>query len=155
SFEQLVAAPVDELNGHPFVRGPLGPLRNVLVPPLLRRLSSVYSSIGAVEWNADEVPHQLRVLLDGCLDGLIELAPLRVAKHIDVLGLPSPLGVIAQNCVTLDSRIRSALPNEPRTGRAFGVRQLRTQLLEALIAAAIQGPDIAPVKSHSPHASAV
>jgi hypothetical protein len=50
------------------------------------------------------------MLRQRCLDRVIELRPLRVAKPIEVLGLPSPLTAVAEDSVALDAGIRSTLP---------------------------------------------
>ena len=85
----------------------------------------------------------------------VDLRPLRVPKSVDVFGLPTPLGAVAQDCVALNPSVRSPLSLERRPRGRFRPGKLSTQLFEALISAAVQGPDTFPVKRHSDHVSEV
>ena len=78
----------------------------------------------------------------------VELGPTAVTQRQKVLCLPSPLGPASGYGVALDSRVRVALPNEPRTIAHLPSRQLRTQLLKPFVAAPVQWPYSAPVHIH-------
>jgi hypothetical protein len=71
-----MTSPVNEFHEHATRCGPFGPLANVVVPTLLRRLSTSDASIGPIQGDADIVPHETWVLLQRSLNRIIELLPL-------------------------------------------------------------------------------